>query len=60
MLNLEKLFGGSLDMLGDLMSMSGTKQQGTQDQHVQSALQKFNPVRSFFRHRCWKIFYPEF
>src|SRR5882724_6070384 len=50
MLDLEQVLGRSLDVLRDLMPVSGAKQECAQDQHVQSSLQQFNAVGGFFRH----------
>src|ERR1022692_1638748 len=49
-LDLQQVFCRSLDVLRNLMSMSGTKQQRPQDQHVQRPLQQLDTVGGFVRH----------
>lgn len=44
MLDLKEVFRGALNVLGDLVPMSRAKQQGAQDEHVQSALKEFDPA----------------
>ncbi len=50
MFHLQDVVGAALDVLGDLVAMSGTKNQGAQDQHVEGALQQVNSFFRFFRH----------
>ncbi|SPE38512.1 hypothetical protein SBA3_290043 [Candidatus Sulfopaludibacter sp. SbA3] len=40
-LNLQHLFGTPLDRVSDRLSMSGTQDQGPEDQHVQGSLDHF-------------------
>jgi hypothetical protein len=44
-LHLEKVVGGSLNVLADVMTVSWPVKQGTQDQHVKSALQQVGFLR---------------
>ena len=48
--DLEYVVGGALDVLGDLMTVSRTEDQRSQNQHIQRALQKFDAFRRFLRH----------
>src|ERR1035437_4858916 len=50
MLHLQHLLGGPLYVLRDLMTVRRTKQECAQDQHVQGALQKFDPAGRFVWH----------
>src|SRR5207249_4418265 len=49
-LDLQQVFRRSLDVLGDLVTVSRSKQERAQNQHVQRSLQQFDTVRGFFRH----------
>jgi hypothetical protein len=42
-LDLQNIGCGALDVLGDLVSVSGSEQQGPQNQYVERALKKFDP-----------------
>ena len=44
MLDLKDVFRCALNVLGDFVPMSWPKQQGAQDEHVQSPLQEFDPA----------------
>lgn len=44
MLNLQDLLGGALDVLRDLMPVRRTKKQGSQDEHVERALEQLDPL----------------
>jgi hypothetical protein len=46
MLRLQKIIGGSLNVLADLMPVRPTIEKGSQDEHIQRALEK---VRSLLR-----------
>jgi antitoxin PrlF len=50
MFNLQQVIGGPLDMLRDLVSVSGSKPQSAKDQHVQRPLQQLDTVGGFVRH----------
>lgn len=50
MLDLEDIFGGALDVFGDLVSVGGTELECSQYQHVQRALEQFDPVGGFVWH----------
>jgi hypothetical protein len=41
-LHLKKVLGGLLNVLCDGVAMSGSSQQGSKDENVESALQKFD------------------
>lgn len=40
MLRLQKIIGGSLKVLADLMPVRRTIEEGSQDKHIQGALEK--------------------
>ena len=44
MLHLEYILSGALDVLCDLMPVSGAENQGSQDEHVQRALQQLSSI----------------
>jgi hypothetical protein len=49
-LHLQEFVGGSLNMLADLMTVSWTVKKGSQDEHVQSSLQKVGALLCLFGH----------
>jgi len=48
MLHLKHVFGGALDMFGDLVAVGRAEEQGAEDQHVQGALEKLDFLRTGF------------
>jgi hypothetical protein len=52
-LDLQYAVRGSLDVLGDLVSVRRTEQERTQDEHVESALKQFDPVRRLLPSYRW-------
>src|SRR5580692_2126767 len=56
-LDLQQVFRGSLDVLGNLVAMSGPEEQGAEDQHVQRSLEELDAV-GFVRHKDQQTFYP--
>src|SRR5215472_2423424 len=50
MLDLKHVFAGPLDVLGDLVAMSRAELKGTQNEHVEGALQEFNAVVGWLGH----------
>jgi hypothetical protein len=47
MLDLQDAIGGALDVFCDLMAMSGSKEQSTQDEHIEGTLEEFSAVWRF-------------
>jgi hypothetical protein len=43
-LHLEKIIGCFLDVLADLVTVSGPIEKGSQDKHVKGALQQIRPL----------------
>jgi hypothetical protein len=50
MLHLEKIVRSSLNVLADLVAMSGAIKKSSQYQHVKGALKKVYAFRYLFRH----------
>ncbi len=53
--DLQQVIAGPLDVLGDLVAMSGAKDQSFQDQHVERPLQQLDSVGGFVRQRSAEI-----
>ena len=51
MLHLQEIVRGPLNVLPDLVAMSGTIKQGPQDEHVQRALEQIRALLCLFCHR---------
>jgi len=51
MLHLQKIVRGSLNVLSDLVAMSSSIEQGSQDEHVQRALKQIRALWCLFCHR---------
>jgi hypothetical protein len=50
MLHLQKVVRRPLDMLADVVSVSGTIEQRPQNEHIQRALQQIGALLCLFRH----------
>ena len=51
MFYLQDLFCGALDVFSDLMAMRGGSQEGAENEHVKSALEKARALLCLLRHR---------
>jgi hypothetical protein len=50
MLHLQKVVGGALNVLADLMTMSRSIEKRPQDEHVKRSLEEPDPLLYLFRH----------
>jgi hypothetical protein len=48
--HLQEFIRGLLNVLPDLVAMSGSIQEGSQNEHVKRSLKKTDPLLCFFRH----------
>ena len=49
-LHLEKVVGGALDVLADMVAVGGAVEESAEDEHVQGALEEVGSRLGFFSH----------